>query len=313
MSKRKTRGDYLENARVDERHVKHIAVNERVLLCEGKAGEERIKRIVEGDGTVYHFSGGKGAEAMVMVEAYADSSGYRRICHYKGEKDNEHLVTVEHSNGHITHYSGARHQEYKHRVVFASGNILYFAGERKQERKAKQVDKDGTITLFEGGQGSEHYSSMLLPNGEYHLYRGTKGHEKLSRIVESNGTVTTYRHDDGLSAREPPLRISHWSDTGEMVHHTDENPLTAMMEKNSALKETISSCLERAEKLHEAGDSNENAYLVMSEQLKKIHAAAASLFFEAKAGHRIETAVSAVPRLRGNCVMALDPDATAEE
>ena len=73
MSKRKTRDEHLEDARVDERLVKQIKPSERVVMSEGKAGEERITRIIEGDGTVYHYTGERGEEKMVMVEAYADT------------------------------------------------------------------------------------------------------------------------------------------------------------------------------------------------------------------------------------------------
>lgn len=309
MSKRKTREEHLEEARVDERFVKQIKPNERVVMSEGKAGEERIKRIIEGDGTVYHYTGERGEEKMVMVEAYADSSGFRRVCHYEGEKGQERLVIVEHSNGHVTHYCGCRHQEFKHHVVFVSGNILYFTGERKNERKYKQVDKDGTITFFKGEQESEYYSSVLHPDGEYAVYTGTKGCEKMLRSMDSSGTVTAYAQGD-TSVRTMPLRVCHWSASGEMVHYTDDNPLATLKEKNAALNAAISASLERAEKLHDTGDSNENGYLVMSQQLKQIHAAAADLFASSKAGHRIETVDVADPRLQRIGEGARDADAS---
>ena len=309
MSKRKTRDEHLEDARVDERLVKQIRPSERVVISEGKAGEEHITRIIEGDGSVYHYTGERGEEKMVMVEAYADTSGFRRVCHYEGEKGEEHLVKVEHSNGHVSHYRGMKQQEYKHRVVFVSGNILYFTGERKKERKCKQVDTDGTITLFKGEQESEYYSSVLHPDGEYTVYSGTKGCEKMLRSIDSSGAVTAYEQD-GASGRAHRPRVCHWSASGEMVHYTEDNPLKTLKEKNAALNAAISASLERAEKLHDTGDSNENCYLVISQQLKGIHTAAADLFASSKAGHRIEAADVADPRLQQIGEGARDTDAS---
>ena len=281
MSKRKSREEYLEDARIDDRLVKHIDANTRVVLSEGKEGEERITRIIEGNGTVYHYTGGKGAEALERVEAFAETSGNKRVCHYKGAKDEEVLWLVEHSNGNVTHYEGPRHQEYKTHVVFSTGNILYFKGPRKKERKLKQVDKDGSVTLFKGEQHAEYYWSVMHPTGEYHLFTGAKGQEKLWRVIEPSGTIVEYE-----GTREHPVRRCAWHADGQFVHFTDDNPLVAIKESHADLKSIINESLERVEQLNAAGDCKENCYLVMSEQIGKIHTAASSLYAAAKINQR---------------------------
>ncbi|MBD38759.1 MAG: hypothetical protein CMB11_00040 [Euryarchaeota archaeon] len=280
MSKRKTREEYLEEARIDERLIKSIAVDSRVVISEGKTGEERIVRVVHGNGAVYHYTGEKNHESLVRVDAYAESSGFKRVCHYKGPKDHEVLWLVEHSNGHVTHYEGTRHEEYKKKVVFQSGNTLYFKGPRKKERKHKQVDRDGTVTFFRGEQGHEYYWAVLHPSGEYHHYRGPKGREKLFRVMDTEGSVTAY---DTSMASPKPYR--QWSWNGELVHYTDANPLADVKSRHEELRASISTALERAEKLHEDGECKENCYLAISNQLGKIHEAAGALFRAAKSGH----------------------------
>lgn len=288
MSKRKSREEYLEDARIDDRLVKNIDANTRVVLSEGKEGEERIARIIEGNGTVYHYAGNKGAEALVRVEAFAETSGNRRVCHYKGAKDEEVLWLVEHSNGNVSHYEGPRHQEYKTHVVFSTGNVLYFKGPRKKERKLKQVDKDGSVTLFKGDHGAEYYWSVLLPSGEYHMFTGSKGQERLWRVIEPSGTMIEYE-----GTREHPVRRCAWNAGGQFVHFADDNPLVAMRQSHDQLSSTISESLERAEQLNSAGDCKENCYLVMCDQLGKIHAAASSLYAAAKMHQRHDVHSSA--------------------
>jgi hypothetical protein len=280
MSKRKTREEYLDEACIDARLIKSIAVDNRVVISEGKSGEERITRIVHGNGAVYHYEGEKNHEALVRVDAYAESSGFRRVCHYRGDKDVEVLWLVEHSNGHVTHYEGGRNDEYKKKVVFASGNVLYFQGPRKKERKHKQVDKDGTVTFFRGEQGDEHIWAVMHPSGEYYQYKGTKGRERLWRFMDAEGSVTTYD-----TSAASPKRCRQWSWTGELVHYTDTNPLAGIKAEHEKLRERISTALERAEKLHDDGECKENCYLSMSNQLGKIHEAAADLAAAAKRGH----------------------------
>lgn len=281
--KRKTRDEELEGAVIDDRLVRHIAQGERVVVSEGKLGEERVARIIESNGTVTHYEGPKGAERLWKVEAYASSSGFRRICRYQGEKGQERLVSIEHSNGHITHYNGPKDQEYKEKVVFKSGNVLYFKGEkRKEERKVKQIDKDGTVTFFRGEPGAEYYWAVLHPLGEYHLYTGPKGYERLFRVVDPGGAVTEFRNLPGLPA---PSRERRWEANGTMVDYSGSGPLDAMRLRNVALGVKIRTALERAESLHEKGDCKENCYLAMCDQLKLIHEAATSLFEAATAGH----------------------------
>ena len=285
MSKRKTREEYLEVARIDDRLVKQITAGERVVVSEGKSGEEHIVRILDGEGTVYHYEGEKGAEALVMVEAFAESSGFQRICYYEGPKDQERLVRVEHSNGHVTHYKGAKDEEFKHHVVFASGNTLYFQGPRKKERKYKQVDTDGTITFYRGEHGEEYYWACLHPHGEYHLFSGAQGREKLWRVVDPYGTVAEY---DGT--RDTPVRNCQWNPSGRLVHFNQEdNPLQRIKIANDELKTTVAVALESLEQQNTAGDCKENCLLVMGSKLQAIYAAAADLFEEAKSPHRVST------------------------
>ena len=280
MSKRKSRDEVLDEQRIDDRFIRHLGAETRVLQYEGKSGEERLKRTIDADGTITHYDGEKGAEYLVRAEVFSEYSGFRRVCHYRGEKGVEVLVRVEHSNNHVTYYTGDKGVEHKHHVIFPSGNVLYFKGGKGVECKARQVDADGTVAMFTGEPGQERFWCTLAVDGGYSQYKGAKGQEWAWLVVDSAGLVTRYESRAGSR-----VRVRSYLPSGDTVHYPNPNPLGEIRAGREELNSTIGDALECIDELQNDGHCNENGWLVMAKCIANIHDGAKRLGKAAEEGH----------------------------
>ena len=142
---------------------------------EGPRGQERMVKVLFRDGRVVKYAGPRNMERMVSV-VHVNGA----VSSYLGEKGQERMVSqtiigTNGTDGYTMYFEGPRSNERKVRAEHPNGEVLFMQGERSQETAARKLYPDGRMDhLYATG-----------PSGARSTY--------LLRSLEADGTVTYYR------------------------------------------------------------------------------------------------------------------------
>ena len=169
----------------------------------GPAGRERLVRVQQTNGEVWHYKGPKGRERLVKRTQCVDSDteeppvgpvGGWTVQYYSGPVNHERLrCSHDRVTGTFTHFEGPAGYERTVRTVDSDGGISYYEGDFLHERCVRYVRADGHEYEYEGDErdGGAWLERHTYPSGQVDHHHPDYG--IIERTVWPDGTIDHFQ------------------------------------------------------------------------------------------------------------------------